>query len=228
MPPNLKQDLRQGLAAAWPICLGYAPIGMAFGVIAQQAGLTPFEIGLMSVLVFAGSSQFIAVSMIASGAAAFSIVVTTFIVNLRHLLMSSALTLFVKNETKTRLALFAYGVTDESFAINFARYREAHWNANRSLTVNHAANLAWIISTVIGGYGGQYIPPGAFGTDYALIAMFICLLAFQLNGARYVMAAILAGVLSVGLALVIPGNIHIVLASVAAAGLGVAFRRKLS
>ncbi len=52
-----------GIAAAWPICLGYAPIGLAFGVLAQKAGLTPLEIGLMSVIVFAGSSQFIAVSM---------------------------------------------------------------------------------------------------------------------------------------------------------------------
>jgi 4-azaleucine resistance transporter AzlC len=225
MTTDLKQDLRHGMAAAWPICLGYAPIGMAFGVIARQAGLTPLQIGLMSALVFAGSAQFIAVSMIASGAAALSIVLTTFIVNLRHLLMSSALTLFVKNEKKGRLALLAYGVTDESFAVNFSKYRESFWNTNRSLVVNHTANLAWIASTVIGGYGGQYIPPGAFGTDYALIAMFICLLVFQLNGARYVIAALLAGGLSVALALVIPGNIHIVLASVVAAALGVAIRR---
>jgi 4-azaleucine resistance transporter AzlC len=225
MDTKLKTDFRQGLAAAWPICLGYAPIGMAFGVIARQAGLTPLEIGLMSALVFAGSAQFIAVSMIASGAAALSIVVTTFIVNLRHLLMSSALTLFVKNEKKGRLALLAYGVTDESFAVNFSKYRKSFWNTNRSLTVNHTANLAWIASTVAGGYGGQYIPPGAFGTDYALIAMFICLLVFQLNGARYVIAALLAALLSVGLALVIPGNIHIVLASVLAAALGVVIRR---
>ena len=225
MTQDPKHDLKQGLAAAWPICLGYAPIGMAFGVIAQQSGLTPLQIGLMSVLVFAGSAQFIAVSMIASGAAALSIVVTTFIVNLRHLLMSSALTLFVKNEKKGRLALLAYGVTDESFAVNFSKYRESYWNTNRSLVVNHTANLAWIGSTVIGGYGGQYIPPGAFGTDYALIGMFICLLVFQLNGARYVIAALLAAGLSVGLAMMMPGNIHIVLASVLAAAAGVIFRR---
>jgi hypothetical protein len=55
---------REGLNAGWPICLGYLPIGMAFGVLAQKAGLTPLQIGLMSVLVFAGSSQFIAVSML--------------------------------------------------------------------------------------------------------------------------------------------------------------------
>ena len=70
----------QGLKAGWPICLGYLPIGLAFGVLAQKAGLGPFEIGLMSLLVFAGSSQFIAVSMISSGSSILSIVMTTFIV----------------------------------------------------------------------------------------------------------------------------------------------------
>ena len=58
--------LSRGAVAAWPICLGYMPIGLAFGVLAQKAGLSPLEIGLMSVLVFAGSSQFIAVSMLAA------------------------------------------------------------------------------------------------------------------------------------------------------------------
>ena len=45
--------------------------------------------------------------------------------------------------------------------------------------VNHAANITWIVSSIAGAYGGQYIPEGAFGIDYALIAMFICLLVFQ-------------------------------------------------
>lgn len=80
-----------GAAAAWPICLGYFPIGLAFGVVAQKAGITPVEIGLMSCLVYAGSAQFIAVSMLASGAGTFAVILTTFTINLRHLLMSSAL-----------------------------------------------------------------------------------------------------------------------------------------
>jgi hypothetical protein len=83
--------LPEGLSAGWPICLGYLPIGTAFGVLAQKAGLTPLQIGLMSIMVFAGSAQFIAVSMLAVGASAPAIIATTFVVNLRHVLMSSAL-----------------------------------------------------------------------------------------------------------------------------------------
>ena len=82
--PDPKGALVEGSAAAWPICLGYVPIGLAFGVLAQKVGLHPFEIGLMSVLVFAGSSQFIGISMMAAGAAPGAIILTTFMVNLRH------------------------------------------------------------------------------------------------------------------------------------------------
>lgn len=219
--------MKQGLMAVWPICLGYIPIGLAFGVLAQKAGLTPFETGLMSVLVFAGSSQFIAVSMISAGATGMSIVMTTFIVNLRHFLMSSSLSVFLKGEKRAKLFLFAYGVTDESFAVNLSKFRDRDWDMNRSLIVNHVANLTWIASTVLGGYGGQFIPEGAFGIDYALIAMFICLLIYQLRGRRYVITAIISGVLSVILSLIIPGNSYIVLASVLAATVGVVLKTQL-
>ncbi len=214
----------QGLSAVWPICLGYIPIGLAFGVLAQKAGLSPLHIGLMSVLVFAGSSQFIAVSMIGAGASATAIVLTTFVVNLRHMLMSSSLAVYLRGEPRSKLTLFAYGVTDESFAVNLNQFYGGSWDLNRCLVVNHTANLTWIVSTVAGGVGGQYIPASAFGIDYALIAMFICLLVFQLKGRIYVWIGLLAAVLAVGLSLVIPGNLYIVLASMLAASVGVVVR----
>ena len=63
---GLKKAIHQGLWEAWPICIGYIPIGLAPGLLAQKSGLSPLEIGLMSVFVFAGSSQFIAVAMISA------------------------------------------------------------------------------------------------------------------------------------------------------------------
>ena len=223
---NKKRILIEGFVAASPICLGYLPLGMAFGVLANKAGLNPCEIFLMSVLVFAGSAQFIAVSMISSGSAILPIILTTFTVNLRHFLMSSSLAIFFKEETKKKLSLYAYGVTDESFAINLVRLKQGNWDINRSLVVNHVANFAWIISTVIGGYGGEFIPEKAFGIDYALIAMFICLLVFQVKGLKYFIIALISGIIAVLLSLYIPGNLYIVLASVIAATIGVLFFRK--
>jgi 4-azaleucine resistance transporter AzlC len=213
--------VRDGVAAAWPICLGYIPIGLAFGVLAQKAGLSPGEIGLMSLLVFAGSAQFIAVSMLSSGAAAIPIILTTFTVNLRHLLMSSSLSVHLRHLKNGWLSLYAYGVTDESFALNMTRFREETWDWRRALVLNHTANLFWIVSSIIGGYGGQFIPAGAFGIDYALPAMFICLLVLQIRGVLYVAVALISGLLAVAFSLIFPGNAYIVAATASAATIGV-------
>ena len=224
--PQFASTWRRGLSAAWPICLGYLPIGMALGVLGQKAGLHPLAIGFMSLVVFAGSSQFIAVSMISSGIPALTIVLTTLVVNLRHLLMSSALAIPFRGRSRRLLTLFAYGVTDESFAVNYPRLLDGNWQIEHALVVNHAANLTWIASTIIGGYGGQYIPEGAFGIDYALIAMFICLLIFQLRGRVYLFTALVAGVLAVGFSLVLPGNWHIIAGSMIAATIGTIIKRR--
>ncbi len=209
-----------GIQAAWPICLGYFPIGAAFGVLAQKAGLSPLETGLMSVLVFAGSSQFIGVAMLAEGAGAAAIVATTFIVNLRHMLMSAALAVPLGRESRSRLTLFAYGVTDESFALNLPLFKQGQWGLTEAIALNQTANATWIFSSFIGAWGGEFIPPGAFGIDYALAAMFICLLIFQLRGRVYLFTAVVAAVLAVGLSLIIPGNSYVIFASITAAAIG--------
>ena len=210
--------------AAWPICLGYLPVGLAFGVVAQKAGLSPLEIGLMSFLVFAGSSQFIAVSMLSSGAGVLPIMVTTFSVNLRHLLMSSALAVHLRLAGKRWIALFGYGVTDESFAMNLTRFRSGNWDWRRALVVNHVSNFVWIASTVVGGCGGALIPSGSFGIDYALAAMLLCLLALQLRNRLYVVVAVVSGVAAVCTALLLPGNAYVIIASVIGATTGLLLR----
>ncbi len=217
----------RGLAAAMPICLGFVPIGLAFGVLAQKAGLTPVEIGLMSLLVYAGSSQFIGTGMLAAGAGFFPIVITTFFVNLRHFLMSSSLSVYLGGVRKSVLPVYAYGVTDESFGVNLSRFREGNWGLVPALIVNHATNITWIASTVVGGISGEFIPAGAFGIDYALVAMFVCLLVFQLRGRKYLAVAVIAGCLSIVFSIFIPGNLYIILASVAAATIGVVFKKRL-
>jgi 4-azaleucine resistance transporter AzlC len=222
--------LLQGLTAALPIWIGYAAVGIPFGVLARQAGLSPIQIALMSIIVFAGSSQFIAVSMIGSGASILPIIITTFFVNLRHLLMSSSLALHLDGTSKRILSLFAYGVTDESFAVNLTKFMHGGWDVKRALVVNHTANAVWIASTIAGGYLGEIVPEGALGIDYALNAMFIALLVFQLRNSLVIVLAILSGLLSLIFSLLLPGAWNIVLASMIAASAGVSitytFRRR--
>jgi 4-azaleucine resistance transporter AzlC len=220
MNNSRSEILRQGASAAWPICLGYIPIGLALGVLAQQAGIPWWAVALMSILVFAGSAQFICVAMLAAGASVSAIIFTTLVVNLRHTLMSSALAIYLSGVNRKFLALFSYGVTDESFAVNMSRFRDGQWCRRRALSVNHIANFVWIISTIAGTLVGQLVPQGAFGIDYALTGMFICLLVFQLHGRIYILTGLLAAVISVVWYLLIPGDSYIVGASICAATLG--------
>jgi 4-azaleucine resistance transporter AzlC len=223
---NYKQVLRQGASAAWPICLGYFPIGLALGVLAQKADLTWWGVAMMSVLVFAGSAQFICIAMLAAGASTAAIILTTFVVNLRHVLMSSALAVCLRGVNRLFLAVFAYGVTDESFAVNLTRFREGDWDRFRALVVNHLANFVWISATVCGALIGQFVPEGALGIDYALTGMFICLLIFQLQERIHIITGLLAAVLSVAWYLLIPGDSYIVGASVSAATIGYLLNRR--
>ena len=212
---------------AWPVCLGYFPIGLSLGVLAQKAGLAPWQMALMSLLVFAGGSQFIAVAMLGSGASLAAIVTTTFMINLRHLLMSSALSVHFPGVSRRFLALFAYGLTDESFAVNMARFNQGNWNRHSALVLNQAANATWIFSTVAGAYAGQFIPAGSMGIDYALTGMFICLLVFQLRGMIFVATALIASFCSVVAYVWLPGNAYVIVASCLAATAGFALKRFL-
>ena len=218
--------LRDGLAAAWPICLGYVPIGMALGVLARQAGLSYIDIGLMSLLVFAGSAQFIAVAMLASGSAPFAIIATTFVVNFRHVLMSSALSVHLRGVARPFLALFAYGVTDESFAVNTVRFKAGGWDRWRALIVHQTANGTWIISSMAGAIVGGLIPPGAFGIDFALPAMFIALIVLQVDCFLHVVVSLIAVCVSVCWYLWIPGDGYALVAAIVAASFGFALQRR--
>ncbi len=220
------EHIRQGAAASWPICLGYVPIGLALGVLAQKAGVPPWAMAFMSVLVFAGSAQFICVAMISSGASLPNIIITTFMINLRHALMSSALAVYFTGVNRWFIALFSYGITDESFAVNMTRFRQKNWSKESALTTNQLPNLAWILATTSGTLIGQCIPQTAFGIDYALTAMFICLLVFQLQNRLYVLIGILAGGCALLWRILIPGDSYIVGAALIAATAGYACKRR--
>ena len=219
-------SIKSAIDAAWPICLGYFPIGLALGVLAEQVAIPWWAMATMSVFVFAGSAQFICVAMIAAGSSLWAIIGTTFIVNLRHVLMSSALAVHLHGVRRSFLALFSYGITDESFAVNMARFRAGNWTRFQALIVNHLANSVWVLATITGVLMGQLVPAGAFGIDYALVGMFICLLVFQLHGRLYVVTALIAATVAVLWAWLIPGDSYIVGAAVCAATCGYLLQKR--
>ncbi len=220
-----EHPFRQALLEALPIVCGYIPIGFAFGALAVAAGLSVIMAAAMSIFVFAGSAQFIAVGLLEAGAGLGALAVTTFLVNLRHLLMSASLAPHLNHLESWQQALFCYELTDESFAVHSAalgkRGREAG-HALRLFTVNHASHLAWVAGTLAGAWAGGRLEvnSAAWGLDYALPAMFIALLVMQCRNRRHFLIGLLAAVLAVLFYLAGAGHWHIMLAAVTAAAAG--------
>jgi 4-azaleucine resistance transporter AzlC len=211
----------QGARDALPIVLGYVPIGFAYGVLARKSGISHLDTVLMSVLVFAGSAQFIAVGLLAAGASALSVVATTFVVNLRHLLMTAALSPHLRGWGKGRLALFAAEVTDETFALHAARFSAAAPETARAFASNATAHASWVAGTLLGvAASGLVADVRPLGLDYALPAMFIALLCLQLKGRSHVTAAVAGGVVSVALSLAGLEQSNVIIATLVAASVG--------
>ncbi|MBN1874814.1 MAG: AzlC family ABC transporter permease [Anaerolineae bacterium] len=192
----------RGVVQALPIVMGYIPIGFAYGVLAQQAGLSIRNTVLMSLIVYAGSSQLIAASLFGAGIPALSIILTTFIVNLRHMLFSAALSPYLKGWRKWELAAFAYELTDESFAVHVARFAQEMPAKAEIFATNVTAQVSWIFGSWLGTVAGQLITDvKPLALDYTLAAMFIALLVMQIKDRVQVIVAVFTGILAVFLTL---------------------------
>lgn len=219
---------REAWGQALPIVFGYLPIGFAFGVLAIKAGISAANTLAMSLLVYAGSAQLIAVGLISAGVSPWATILTTFVVNLRHLLMSAALSPYLRGWPRSLLALFAFELTDESFAVHSTRFARLQSQQESpkpatALTINLISQLAWVLGTLLGIVAGDLIQDvRPFGLDYALIAMFAALLVFQLKDHVYIIVAGFAGLASTALLLTGVSQWNVMIAAVVAATLGVA------
>jgi 4-azaleucine resistance transporter AzlC len=197
----------RGVKMAAPIMLGYAPIGAAYGLLAQQAGLGVWPSLCLSVFVYAGAAQFMAISMLSGGMGTAAIVGATFVVNFRHVLMSAALSTFLPSWTKRQLVFFGGMITDESFAIHSRNFARGDSDPQTAIALNLAAYLTWAAAGMAGFHMGALIGgPEAWGLDFALPAMFIGLLLPACGQTPAVTAALAGGVVSVALHLAGAGN----------------------
>ena len=147
---RVRQGWLSGFSQAVPIWLGYVSVGFAYGVLAQKAGLSALNTILMSVIVYAGSAQLIAVGLFAAGASAASIILTTLVVNLRHLLMSAALSPHLKKWTKRQLAAFAFELTDETFVLHSSRVGRGDLLSTETFAINLSSQCAWVLGSWLG------------------------------------------------------------------------------
>jgi 4-azaleucine resistance transporter AzlC len=191
--------------------------GTVFGGLAVQAGLRPLEVWGMSVLVLAGASQFVAVPMIAAGASPLAIVLTTYVVNMRHYLMAATLAPAFRGFRRPWLALIAHVINDESFAVAVARHNppDPWFYLGSAVAVGGAFVGGVPVGTELGGLVAE---PERWGLDFAFPAVFLALVAVQLRSRADWLVALASAMVAIAVALVLPGNWHIIIAGVVVSG----------
>ncbi|WP_125590793.1 AzlC family ABC transporter permease [Companilactobacillus jidongensis] len=172
---------RDGVRSCLPTVLGYLGIGFSFGIVGINSHLNLFEITLMSAIVYGGSSQFVMCGLLLANTSITGIVMTVFLVNLRHLLMSMTASPHFREESLLSNISVGSLLTDESFAVfSTTVAQEKHFSLRWMEGLNVTAYLTWIVATFLGGLVGNFISnPEQFGLDFALTAMFVGLFLTQ-------------------------------------------------
>ncbi|MCP1157559.1 AzlC family ABC transporter permease [Bacillus infantis] len=185
-------EFRKGIQAGISIAIGYFPIAITFGLLAKTTGLSVGETVLMSLLVFAGAAQYISLSLLTLGTGIFEIILTTFIVNIRHFLMSASLNEKCEDEHTANKIIFAFGITDETFSV--ASMKREKVSSGYMFGLIFVSYSSWVVSSGIGHLIGASLPQTLQESmSVALYAMFVGLLVPSMKGsAKVVFLAVLA------------------------------------
>jgi len=220
-PSDKRIMIGRALADAVPIIIGYIPMGAAYAILARQAGMGFFPTVLMSLIVFAGASQFIAVGLLSGGATALEVVATTLFVNLRHILMSASLSPHYREAPRGLIPFVAWGVTDETFAISIGRYTSGEADHRYGLALHYTAYASWVSGTVLGALAGAFIPPALQNSlEFSLYAMFVGLVVLQLTDRIQFAVAAASAVMCGAFSTFMGGTWNIVAAAILGATLG--------
>lgn len=212
-----------GVSGVAPLLLGVVPFGLIYGVLAVNAGLPVTMAQSMSLVVFAGSAQFITTQLLQDGAPLLVILLTAVIVNLRHILYSASLAPYLQERNRGWKALLSYLLTDEAYAVVITRYAGkrmqdrtyAHWYF---LGTGLGLWITWQLSTAVGVFLGAQIP-ASWSLDFALPLTFIAITVPLLRDRALQATALVAGGVAC-LALTMPLKLGLVTAILVAIGVG--------
>ena len=224
---SLSKDFKSGLADTWPMMLAFAPIAMLWGTLAAAKGFSPLEAMLMSALVYAGASQFVAIDMWAYPLPIALMVFTVFIINIRHMLYAASISRHM-GEIPSRWHIpLMYILTDEAWAL-LERKALSH-----PLTLGYFVGIAfplwptWFFSSAIGAFIGTKLPdPALIGLDFAFAAMFITILAGFWKGPRTGAVIITSAAVAVLAKIYLPGAWYIVLGGLAGVAVAAIMHRE--
>lgn len=218
--------LVRGLLDALPLTPGVVTFGLVYGVAARAVGLSPAETAGMSALVHAGSSQFTALGMWASSSPG-AIVLTTLIINLRHLLMGASVAPYLNRLPLRWKMLLALWMSDESYAMAIAAYERGQGSEWYFLGANLCIWLTWWPSGLLGALVGRSITGlTQYGLEMVFPLAFIGLVASFFKGWPSAVAAAIAAASAVLGALYLPNNWHIIVAGLLGSLVGLAATRE--
>ena len=223
------KTFQDGVKDCLPTLIGYLSIGFAFGVVGIASHLSTFEIFLLSLLIYAGAAQFIFCSLFMAGTPASAIILTTFIVNLRHFLMSLSLAPSFKQQSFMKNIGYGTLLTDETYGVAMTmRAREQQLSGRWMDGLNVTAYISWIIASVAGAIVGKWIPnPESWGLDFALTAMFVALLILNLQSTpksklmHYVRLVLYMGIAMFILMSFLPSHLAVLVSTLVVAAIGV-------
>ena len=213
--------VQKAIGDAIPIILAYFTIAVTFGVISTSNGIPVFATVLISVLVYAGSSQFMLVSLVLAGSSPLSTIVTVLLVNLRHFLYGTNLGLAFAPWSEWKKWFFAFGLTDEVFAVTSSRIVDYPPIPGYQIPFVLACYTSWILGTIVGAGIGQSVPVYISSVlDFSLPALFLALLFGGKRTIPHLVAAVCGALFAVFATWLHLGSIGVVVGGFSGATLG--------
>jgi 4-azaleucine resistance transporter AzlC len=214
-----------GAMATLPFWPGGALFGIVYAVTARAAGLSGPEIVGMSLLVFSGSAQFTAVNLIAGGAGSLAVIAGIAIANARYLLLGASVAPRVAAQPLRWRLLYAFHLSDESYAVTTARFLRDGAAPGYALGANLGMVVPWVAASVIGVLVGAAIPsPSRWGIDLVIPLTFLGLLIPLLKTRRAVGVALCSGVLALLGVTYLPGTWYLIVAGIGGSAIGAAWQ----
>lgn len=181
-----RDEIKDGFVSAMPMIIGFFPIAMAFGLLSKNTQINFRDTTLFSAMVFAGASQFMALDLIAAGVSFGSIILATFLLNLRHVVMSASLSLRLGDIKKTYFPLIAFGITDETFSV--LSFRKEKLTVAYILVLNFLSYGSWVVGTIVGYLIGGILPLSLQSSlSIGLYAMFVGILIPEIKGSKNIL-----------------------------------------
>lgn len=196
-------EIRAGIRDSWAVALGLIPLGLAFGLLLTQMGFAWWWAPIFSLLIYAGSMEFLALNLVTAGVGPLSAAVTGFMVNFRHIFYGLTFPRDLVRGGAGR-AYSTYALTDESYAIASARRPRS---GVQVLTIQAFCQSMWILPGIVGALVGEVIPAGIQGMEFALVALFVVLAWETFRNSRDLSLVLIAGGLAVLVGLMAPASL---------------------